>query len=188
MTCLAEGNGRRAGPQTLPQLDKPHLPYTSPVFNHPQWLLLRFHKTNKTKQNRAHYKLVKSGGKKNSNTQNNTRATRNTQDNRNTVESRVADSATTGRGLEGHLAEYIALETEKCVHLSKRFRMAQLGPVEAGVKVSRPLLVQKETALPEVSQLWGIGSLSVETTSTYKISLCLLSSVPWRQTPVQQSL
>lgn len=40
-----------------------------------------------------------------------------------------------GRGLEGHLAEYIALETEKCVHLSKKFRMAQLGPVEAGVKV-----------------------------------------------------
>lgn len=79
--------------------------------------------------------MIKSGGKKNSNTQNNTRAIRNTQDNRNTVESRVADSATTGRGLEGHLAEYIALETEKCVHLSKRFRMAQLGPVEAGVKV-----------------------------------------------------
>lgn len=25
----------------------PPLPYTSPVFNHPQWLLLRFHKTNK---------------------------------------------------------------------------------------------------------------------------------------------
>lgn len=66
----------------------PPLPYTSPVFNHPQWLLLRFHKTNKqTKQNRAHYKLVKSGGK-NSNTQKNTR---NTQDKRNTVESRVAD-------------------------------------------------------------------------------------------------
>lgn len=43
------------------------------------------------------------------------------------------------------------------------------------------------TDLPEVSQLWGIGGFSVETTSTYKISLCLLLSVPWGQTPVQQS-
>lgn len=79
-------------------------------------------------------------GKENSNTQkqkqkNHTRATRNTQDNRNTVQSWVAESTATGRGLEGHLAESIALETEKCVHLSKKFRMAQLGPVEAGVKV-----------------------------------------------------
>lgn len=97
--------------------------YSSSVFNHPQWLLLRFHKT---KENRGILQVDKNQGR---------RANRNTQDDRNTVESRVAESAATGRGLEGHLAEYIALETENCVHLSKRFRMAQLGPVEAGVKV-----------------------------------------------------
>lgn len=109
----------------MPQQEEPPLPYTSPVFSHSQWLLLRFHRTKG-----AHYKSVNSG--KENNTQNNTRANRITQDNRNTAESWVAASTATGRGLEGHLAEYIALETEKFVHLSKRSTMAQLRPVEAG--------------------------------------------------------
>lgn len=88
------------------------------------------------KENQGTLQVGKSQGRRTPNTQNNTRATRNTQDNRNTVQSWVAESTATGRGLEGHLAEYIALETEKkCVHLLKKFRMAQLGPVEAGVKV-----------------------------------------------------
>lgn len=65
------------------------------------------------KENQGTLQVGKSQGRRTPNTQNNTRATRNTQDNRNTVQSWVAESTATGRGLEGHLAEYIASETEK---------------------------------------------------------------------------